>query len=519
MADATIELGVKPVLDLQYTKKLMDSLEKELRSVRGGTHKALTQKLSTVMQQMVASGEATTATQARIALSDMLGGRFSPQSKGILRRAQNQAQIVINKEKSASFAAQQVRAREQRQSAGLSSAYDAMMMRYEVFKGTPSESNRDKLLNAVLSVNNHLSNMSKDSKAETKNIAKIEKDTRAIGKEASEFKFAKQSGLPNFLGTLFGSLKKFLGIGTLAAAMQKIISIGTNSIKSGVERGEKSWIETSMYGDLRDVGLDRTLANALQMEENVFADVQRKIITYRERLKWNQVSEGENIMWARLGLLPLVSSGEAAKNPRAFMNTLFSALRKTDRQQAMSALQSGGLDTRLMYAAQTLPSIPREKIQKMLKQYDDIVAQEQYGHIQTLETRSFWGRVGATASAGLARAIGNFMPSNKSVDLFGALSDKTQMATYKRYTPENQAIVEGRTPTWLERVESTPYIGPVLEEQAKKIEPLKNMVQYITNNVTQNITGSDSEDIAEKTVEKLNMLNLNSTVRTKTRAD
>ena len=387
MADATIELGVKPILDLQYTKKLMDSLEKELRSVRGGTHKALTQKLSTVMQQMVASGEATTATQARIALSDMLGGRFSPQSKGILRRAQNQAQIVINKEKSASFAAQQVRAREQRQSAGLSSAYDAMMMRYEVFKGTPSESNRDKLLNAVLSVNSHLANMSKDSKAETKNIAKIEKDTRAIGKEASEFKFAKPSGTVSAFSAvefLKGSMRgvfKLLGIGTAWGAVKKVVNMGLEGIKEGYN----DLVEQSIYGANRDIAGTRSLSKMYGIKEESLVGAERYALDFRQRMIMGEVSDREFLALSKMGSLgQMVVSGEAANNPERFQKALQEYIRanKGNEAEVRQNLRYLGLNPDIMAYGAIEHTLDREGMVK--GQYKDLVRQNKISALGTL---------------------------------------------------------------------------------------------------------------------------------------
>lgn len=387
MADATIELGVKPVLDLQYTKKLMDSLEKELRSVRGGTHKALTQKLSTVMQQMVASGEATTATQARIALADMLGGRFSPQSKGILRRAQNQAQIVINKEKSASYAAQQIRAREQKQSSGLSSAYDAMMMRYEVFKGTPSESNRDKLLNAVLSVNNHLSNMSKDSKVETKNIAKIEKDTRAIGKEASEFKFTKPSGTVSAFSAvefLKGSMRgvfKLLGIGTAWGAVKKVVNMGLEGIKEGYN----DLVEQSIYGANRDIAGTRSLSKMYGIKEESLVGAERYALDFRQRMIMGEVSDREFLALSKMGSLgQMVVSGEAANNPERFQKALQEYIRanKGNEAEVRQNLRYLGLNPDIMAYGAIEHTAGREGMVK--GQYEELVRQNKLSALGTL---------------------------------------------------------------------------------------------------------------------------------------
>ena len=387
MADATIELGVKPVLDLQYTKKLMDSLEKELRSVRGGTHKTLTQKLSTVIQQMVVSGEATTATQARIALADMLGARFSPQAKGILRRAQNQAQIVINKDRSASYAAQQLRVREQRQASGLSSAYDAMMMRYDVFKGTPSESNRDKLLNAVLAVKGYLSNLSKDSKSEVKNIAKIQQDTKTIGKEASEFKFAKPSrtigsfSAAEFLkGSLKGALG-ILGIGTVWGAIKKVANMGVE----GIQQGYNDLVEQSIYGANRNIAGTRALSKMYGIKEESLTGAERYALDFRQRMIMGEVSDREFLALSKMGSLGnMIVSGEAANNPERFQKALQEYIRanKGNEAEVRQNLRYLGLNPDIMAYGALEHTAGREAMVK--NQYAELVRQNKLSAVATL---------------------------------------------------------------------------------------------------------------------------------------
>ena len=383
MADATIELGVKPVLDLQYTKKLMDSLEKELRSVRGGTHKALTQKLSTVMQQMVASGEATTATQARIALADMLGARFSPQAKGILRRAQNQAQIELNKEKAVSYAATQLKRAEQKQEANLSSAYDAMMMRYEVFKGTPSESNRDKLLGAVLHVDAQLANLSKDRKTEIKNIAKIEKDTRAIGKEASEFKFAKPAGSSavHMLRGMYKGALGLLGIGTVWGAIKTMI----NKATEGVKEGYNDLVEQSVYGQSRDIAGTRSLSKMYGIKEESLVGAEHYALDFRQRMMMGEVSDREFIALSKMGSLgQMVVSGEAGKNPERFQKALQDYIRanKGNEAEVRQNLRYLGLNPDIMAYGALEHTADRESMIK--DEYEKLVRENKISAVSTL---------------------------------------------------------------------------------------------------------------------------------------
>ena len=97
--DLSIDLEVNPILDTRATKNLVSTLEKELRSVKSGQHLPLARRASSVMRGLMDSGVATTSTQARIILADMMGGGFSSQQKAVLRSAQNitSAQLFLEK--------------------------------------------------------------------------------------------------------------------------------------------------------------------------------------------------------------------------------------------------------------------------------------------------------------------------------------------------------------------------------------------------------------------------------------
>lgn len=510
--EINIEAGIIPVLDQRSADEVMKRLQKMLSRIGSGQHTAVAQEFQNLFGQVVASrvvsGKATTATSARIAAEQSLGIKGGSVVRALTREAADMASVALKEGRVSKYRAISAGniARMSPQNAAIATAYNDAVFKFLEAKDKPTPSEKDALIKQLNEISTAVKSI---GKTQPKALKAIEKDAKNMSKEVSSWKTSGRASVAG-LGAFSDSLKQLFEWVFRAFSAQKIFT----TIEKGIERGDKSWIESAMYGTSRDVALDRMLANVLQMDESVFADVQRKAITYRERLKWNQVSPAENIMWARLGLLPYISSGEAGKSPRAFMETFFKSIREKSPQEALSALQTGGLNAQLIYAANTLPTISQKKQNEIYQDYLQRVSMEQYASMETLPTRSWWGRRGADVTAGLSMAVANFATSGLSAKNFRYLSDVLKGKTYEMYKPVNQAIVEGRNPTLTEKMISTPVVGPLLEEPARKTET----VQYVTNYVTQNITGADSDDIAEKTVENLNMLNLNSTIKTKATA-
>lgn len=513
--DIDIEAGVIPVLDKRAEDALIRRVARLQSKISSGVSSKASEELAALTRDytatMVATGRAATSTSARIML-EKKANITNAFAKAATRQGSDEGKIALREGRVSLYKpiSKADIARMSTQNAAIATNWNDVLGKYFEIKDKPSATDQSGLIKQLTEITTAVKGIGKN---QPKALKSIEKDAKNMTKEVAGWRATQRAGVAG-MGAFSSSIKQLFDWALRAFSVQKIFT----TAQTGIERGEKGWIESAMYGANRDVALDRTYANLLQMDEKAFADVQRKVLTYRERLKWRQVSSSENYMWARLGLLPLVSSGQAAENPRAFMNTFFGALRNRPETEALSALQSGGLDASLIYAARTLPSISQTKQQEVYQDYLKRVADEQYAHMETLPARGWWGRRGADITAGLSMAAANFMTSGLSAKNFQYLADTLKGITYENYKPVNRAIVEGRNPTWLEKAISTPVFGPVIEDKAKGIEPVQKGVQYVTNYVTQNITGADSDDIAEKTVEHLNMLNLNSTVKAKTTA-
>lgn len=515
--DMTFKVGLEPEIDEKSLYKSINKLGEAIRRSKPGTsHASLSRQAGNLVQALVGSGQFTTPAQAERFMRLMSGGNFSAEQMGIWARGTSMARANQRGFVPALYPtfSQRQMARWKPDIASIASQYNTLLNTYASAKLSPTEENKRELLSQIDRIGDAVESIKQTRKDLPATVKKIGKDAKVMSKEVSGWKTSQQVGVTG-LGAISDSLKQFFEWAVKLFSAQKIFT----TAQMGIERGDKSWIESSMYGSERNVALDRAYANLLQMDEKVFADVQRKAITYRERLKWGQVSAGENYMWARLGLMPLISSGEAGANPQTFMNTFFRALRGKSEQEALSALQTGGLDPSLIYAAKTLPSLGQKRIQDAINVYTENVTEEMYGAMESLPTRSWWGRRGAGLTAGLTMGIANFIASGLSARTFQNLPEAFKGLTYEKYKPVNRALVEGRMPTTAEQLVSTPVVGPLFTEPARRIEAAQDVTQYVTNYVTQNISGADSEDIAEKTVENLNMLNLNSTMGQKAKAN
>lgn len=419
--DATIEVGVKPVLDAKEARKTFNNLEKELRSVHGGLHQSLTKRLASTITQMVKAGEATTTTQARMTLESAMGGGFAPRTKAIFRRAQNIAQTQINQERAASLAAKKLESKESRQQSSIASAYDAMMMRYEIFKGTPSESNRDKLLNAVLKVDTQLSNLNKDRKKEIKDIGKIQQDTKNIGKEAKEWKFAKPTQTANAFGAaafLKGALKSALGImgvSSVFGAIKQFIGMGVQ----GIQEGYNDLVEQSIYGANRGIAGTRALSKMYGMKEESLVGAERYALDFRQRMIMGEVSDREFIALSKMGALgQMVVSGEAARNPQNFQKTLQKYIRanKGNEAEVRQNLRYLGLNPDIMAYGAVEHTPDREAMIK--SKYEELVRQNKISAMGTLIPSQIYKTLKDEIKSVSGHAIREIFSGSESEKLF-----------------------------------------------------------------------------------------------------
>ena len=309
--DMQVDLLVNPIVDTKKFDAELKRLEKmSNRGVSGiGSRQGLAfQNLATrLMTSLIVSGRASTPTQSRMIIESALG-RMSGGTRSLLRGAQNISDFVVRSGRVmpyGSFSERQIRGW-RTDLAGTAGAYNAMLNSYAAFKSAPSEQSKDALLKAVLAVNAQLSNINKERKTEIKTFAKIEKDTQAIHKEATDWRtLTKPSettsalGAAAFLKSGFRKLLSMFGLGTMVGAAKKWVDLGL----SGIKQGSRDLEEQAIYGAQRNIAIGRARAKMYGLDESLTGAPERYALDFQQRMKWGQVSDMEWIALSRMGEL------------------------------------------------------------------------------------------------------------------------------------------------------------------------------------------------------------------------
>lgn len=334
--DATIEVGVKPVLD----RSAFNSMEKELRSVHGGAHSPLTRKLSSVINQMVKSGEATNVTQARMILEAFFGGGFAPRAKAIFRRAQNIAQVQINQEKSAAFAAEKLKKEE---SDNLTK--QDLLKQFGVIQKYQDAKSYPRYWKQLLADTKQFNKITNNQYKET---VKMQESLENIAP-----KTAKGGALDAFVAKLMPKM----GWAAVGAAVYKGVQFLMNRAAAGIQKGETALTEHTIYGMGRNIGLTRALQYGWNISEEAASAPDRYAQDFQMRQAWGQVSDQEYIGLSRMGEYGrMVMSGQAARDPVGAMKALRSWMQTTNRAEVRSAMGQVGLPLEIMKALQDIRS-------------------------------------------------------------------------------------------------------------------------------------------------------------------
>lgn len=356
--DMEMDMLIKPIVDTKAfdagLKKLQSMAQKGVSGLSGQQTARFEALASRLISSLVVSGRATTATQGRMQVQSALG-RISGETASVLRGAQNIAEIAVRQGRvlHGSFSERQI-ARFRPDLASVSTAYNNMLASYSAFKGTPSEQGRNELLKTVQDMRIYLGNISKDRKVNLKTISRIEKDTKTIGKESSQWRAPLTpsrttglAGMADFLRTGGKYLLSILGIGSLLGAIKKIIGLGSE----GIKEGHSDLIEQAMYGASRNIAIGRTRAKMYGLEESVTAAPERYALDFRQRMMYGEVSDKEWIALSRMGGLGrMIISGQAAQNPEAFQKALqdYISANRGNEAEVRQTLRWLGLSPQIM---------------------------------------------------------------------------------------------------------------------------------------------------------------------------
>ena len=393
--EINIEAGIVPVLDQRSADAVMKRLQTMLSRLGTAQHTALAQEFQNLFGQAVASrvasGRATTATSARIAMEQSLGIKGGSAAKALAREAADMAAIALKQGRVSpytSFSPKQIKMWRS-DLGGVATAYNDMLKSYEAFKIAPNKETQSELIKAIMLVNTQLANMSKDRKAESKTVDKIEKDAKAIHKEAKDF--TKPTETANALGAaaaIKGSIKGIMhgalgifGLSSVWSALKKFGSMGIQSIKEGYN----DLVEQSVYGANRDIAGTRALSTMYGMKEESLVGAERYALDFRQRMMMGEVSDREFIALSRMGALgQMVVSGEAGRNPQQFQKALQEYIRtnKGNEAEVRQNLRYLGLNPDIMAYGAIQHEAERE--QQIRDVYEELVRENKISALSTL---------------------------------------------------------------------------------------------------------------------------------------
>lgn len=393
--EINIEAGIVPVLDQRSADAVMKRLQTMLSRLGTAQHTALAQEFQNLFGQAVASrvasGRATTATSARIAMEQSLGIKGGSAAKALTREAADMAAIALKQGRVSpytSFSPKQIKMWGS-DLGGAATAYNEMLKSYEAFKIAPNKETQSELIKAIMLVNTQLANMSKDRKAESKTVDKIEKDAKAIHKETKDF--TKPTETANALGAaaaIKGSMKGIMrgalgmfGLSSVWSALKKFGSMGIQSIQEGYN----DLVEQSVYGQNRNIAGTRSLATMYGMKEESLVGAERYALDFRQRMTMGEVSDREFIALSRMGRVgQMVVSGEAGRNPQQFQKALQEYIRtnKGNEAEVRQNLRYLGLNPEIMAYGAIEHEAERE--QQIAGVYEDLVRQNKISALSTL---------------------------------------------------------------------------------------------------------------------------------------
>ena len=341
--DIQIEVDVKPVLDTRATKETKEALEKELRSMKSGQHLSAVKKASSVMTQMVLSGQASTPNQARMILSDEMGGGFSPLAKSVLRRAQNITSVELS--------AARLKKREELLIGGFSARAASLQNQYSAFQNAPTSEIATSLLAGIVGIRRELLKLYQEYRVNRQQVPpilrQIAQNTSSMRREVSDFESKQES--PSGNNNLLIFAKKLAGIATLAGTVAMFAKKGIQAVGLALQRGAQAMRLQAAYG--KDVSWKdvRARAGIFNMSPEEAAAPSQYASDFQQRMMWGEISEREIIGLSRAGRWGrMVMSGEAKRNPEAANQAFEELVATTDEAKMRSILRQVGLPQGLM---------------------------------------------------------------------------------------------------------------------------------------------------------------------------
>lgn len=520
MAVFSMDVDLIPKFDQKKFDSDLNILEKKLRSLKSGSGSSASALASRLIQTLISSGQAATPTQARMILTDLMGGGFNRVALAKLRTGQNQAQITLERNRRETM----VRARQERQEAfqklsekqkidDLEKRAYLLGSKFSGFTTSTSESAKSALLDKVTELKYDLDKILQEYKGTNKkvpdSIKKIEKDTKKLSKGIKDFQVSpRQNAAATAFGSFFGNITNAINKLIGAFTIQKFATMA----KEGIAAGEDAITEQSIYGENRDIALSKTWSNLYGISEKAVADFQRYAIMLPQRIKTGQVQSVYERLWLQeLGDLGnALITGEAAANPRAAFAMLVAKMNSMRGQEAkmQQLLTWGGQNPELM--KMTSYSYTPEAIAAELARQEEIVTKEKYAAKASMAGRATIRRETNAAKAAAANLVFGWWSADAARNLQG-LSEEERQVLYENATPRVRRIMEGKPDLSLSERFTIPSYLQGLYGAAKDVVSSSS---NITNNneMTINIEGGNTEEVKDTVLdawERMTMGDLN----------
>lgn len=461
--DIQIEVDVKPVLDTRATKETKEALEKELRSMKSGQHLSAVKKASSVMKQLVLSGQASTPNQARMILSDEMGGSFSPLAKSVLRKAQNITSVELSAEK--------LKKREELLIGSFSARAASLQNQYSAFQNAPTAEIATGLLTGIIGIRRELLKLYQEYRVNRRQVPpilrQIAQNTSSMRREVSDFESKQES--PSGNNNLLIFAKKLAGITTLAGTAAMFAKKGIQAAGLALQRGAQAMRLQAAYGKDVNWGDVRARAGIFNMSEETASSTSRFASDFQQRMMWGEVSEREIIGLSRAGRWGrMVMSGEAARNPLAANQAFEELVATTDRAKMRSILRQLGLSEELMqYNIQGYDKGAREELNK---KFADIAEKEWQAAVMMYDAGNqlqvFGEQVSEALAYTAAQGVQYASPQGRAFAHRMGVNTVTEGDVYKARRSADNAIMSGIT-----------GIGTLYT-------PLKTMIETVAKNPT-----------------------------------
>lgn len=396
--EITVDLGVKPTLDMRATNSLISDLEKSLRKVQTGTHLNLAKRISSVYDKLIEAGLASTPTGARIAFSKLAGGKFKEGQQGVLRLAEGMTakRLTLKQQEE-----------KRQQIIGSLSARAAMLQqKAELFKEEPNEENKALLIGGIVGIRREVLKLYQEYRVNRRQIPpilrQIAQNTSSLKKEISDFDSEKPTEQTSSNASF---LKKIVGTATGISGVMTLLKKGGQAAINALNRGAQAMRLQASYGKDVNWGDVRARAGIFNMSLESAAAPSEYASDFRQRMMWGEVSEREIIGLSRMGQWGrMVMSGEAARNPDK-ANAVFENMVATTNQAEMrSKLRQVGLPQDLMqYNIQGYDKATREENNQ---KFADIAEKEWEAAVKMYDAGNQYQLAAETISGVLAETAG-----------------------------------------------------------------------------------------------------------------